>query len=330
MRFSIRFNSASGDVRQVVRLAAQAEAVGFETVWYCQDLLRRDAWVVLTAIAAATERIRIGTAIVNPFTSDPAELAMRAATLQEFSRGRFVLGIGPGEQSFLDWVGRRASLPRTGLAEAVGLIRRLLRGEVAAARGRVFTWTDEAFMRMPLPSPSPPIYLGGQGRRMIELMGEIGDGGLPVLFPPDYLTDVLSYVRAGAARSGRDPDDVDIAGCIWYSVAQQADAARAVLRPLVAYYGPALRPQVLKSAGLHPDDFEPVRRATASGEAEAAVTDAMFRLAVIGTPEDVIRHLEALRDKGLRHVNLGPPLGPDPAEALRLTGEFVIPALRDR
>jgi 5,10-methylenetetrahydromethanopterin reductase len=183
---------------------------------------------------------------------------------------------------------------------------------------------------MPVPAPAPPIYIGGQGRRMIELMGEIGDGGLPVLFPPDYLPHVLARVRAGAVRAGRNPETVDVSGCIWYSLAGHAGAAHDALRPLIAYYGPVLRAEVLETAGLSPEEFAPVKRAQASGRAEAAVTDRMFRLAVSGSPEDIVTQLAALAAKGLRHVNIGPPLGPDPEEALRLTGAQVIPALRNR
>src|SRR5690349_1745148 len=135
MRFGIRFNGDTGPLSHVVRLAALAEAAGFDDVWYCQDLMKRDAWIALTAIALATSRVRVGTAIVNPFSCDPAELAMRAATLHEVSGGRCVLGIGAGEQSYLGWIGRRQARPATGVREAVSLLRRLLAGEAAARDG---------------------------------------------------------------------------------------------------------------------------------------------------------------------------------------------------
>src|SRR5579862_3269047 len=100
LRFGIRLNNAFGSVQEVVELARLAEQAGFDVIWYCHDLFLRDAWVTLTAVAAATSRIQLGTCIVNPFTDDPAEIAMHAATLQEYSEGRFILGIGPGEPKF--------------------------------------------------------------------------------------------------------------------------------------------------------------------------------------------------------------------------------------
>ncbi|MDR7519185.1 MAG: LLM class flavin-dependent oxidoreductase, partial [Armatimonadota bacterium] len=105
LRFGLRFNSGSGTIREVVRWAQLAEDAGFDDLWYCQDLMQRDAWVALTAVASATRRIRIGTCIVNPFSASPAEIAMRAASLQEYSEGRFVLGIGPGDPPYLAWAG---------------------------------------------------------------------------------------------------------------------------------------------------------------------------------------------------------------------------------
>jgi 5,10-methylenetetrahydromethanopterin reductase len=133
LRFGLRFNSASGAIRDVVRWARQAEDLGFDHFWYCHDLMQRDAWVVLTAVAAATHRIRVGTCIANPFTANPAELAMRAASLQELSGGRFVLGLGPGDPPYLEWVGLRQPRPLTGLREAVTILRARVHG--MAARG---------------------------------------------------------------------------------------------------------------------------------------------------------------------------------------------------
>src|SRR3990172_707483 len=213
LRFGIRFNSAAGPIRDVVRWAQLAESLGFDDLWYCPDLLQRDAWVALTAVASATKRLRIGTCIANPVSSSPAELARRAASLQEFSEGRFVLGIGPGDPPVLDWVGLRQRRPLTGLREAVRLLRVLLRGEAAASGAAVFgRWTEEARLRFPLPAVPVPIYIGGQGPKALEFMGEAGDGGLPIVFPPETIDGVITHARAGAARAGRSLEGFDLGG----------------------------------------------------------------------------------------------------------------------
>lgn len=334
LRFGIRFNSDSGAIPQVVELARRAEAAGFDDVWVCHDLFKRDAWITLTAIAAATRRIRLGTAIVNPFTADPSELAMRAASLQEVSGGRFILGIGPGEQSYLRWAGRATRRPAAGVREAVHLIRGLLEGRRMPFDGRVFgAWTSDAYLRMGPPGPRVPVYVGGQGPAMLRLMGQVGDGALPILFPPENAPRVVAAIREGAEAAGRPPDAVDICGCIWYALGEDAEAARQVLRPLIAGYGPALRADILASVGLTPADFAAIGEAMRAGDrarAESLVTEPMYRLAIAGDPATVTARLAALRDAGISHINIGPPLGPNPARAIEITGDHVLPRLRPR
>lgn len=332
MRFGIRFNSDSGTIREVVRYAQLAEELGFDDFWYCQDLMKRDAWVTLTAVAAATRRIRVGTCIVNPFSASPAEIAMAAASLQEYSDGRFVLGIGPGDPPYLEWVGLRQRRPVTGLAEAVTLLRRLLAGDEAAHDGAIFSgWRPGARMRFPLPAQPIPIYIGGQGPRVLELMGELGDGGLPILFPPETIDAVRERVAAGAARAGRGLAGFDLAACVWWSVAATRREAEEALRYLIAYYGPSLRAETLAPIGLAPEDFAPVRAAWQAGamaRAMALLTPPMFRLAIYGDPDEMVERLRWLVDRGVTQINIGPPLGPDPERALRVTGERVLARLR--
>ena len=332
MRFGIRFNGDSGTIREIARWAQLAESLGFDDFWYCQDLMKRDAWVALTAVAGATSRIRVGTCIVNPFSASPAEIAMRAASLQEYSEGRFVLGIGPGDPPYLDWVGLRQSQPRAGLAEAVAILRRLLRGEEAAFDGQVFRgWQPGARLRFALPERPIPIYIGGQGPRVLELMGEGGDGGLPILFPPETIDFVRERIQAGAARAGRSLDGFDLAACVWWSVAATRRAAEDALRYLIAYYGPSLRAETLAPIGLAPEDFGRVRAAWQAGAMERAMgllTPAMFGLAIYGDPADMVARLRWLADRGVTQINIGPPLGPDPEQALRITAEQVIARMR--
>jgi 5,10-methylenetetrahydromethanopterin reductase len=330
VRFGIRFNSDSGSIKDVVRWAQLAESLGFDFFWYCQDLMKRDAWVALTAVAASTKHIRIGTCIVNPFTSSPAEIAMRAASLQEFSEGRFALGIGPGDPPYLDWVGLRQDQPRTGLAEAVTILRQLLNGEEVNFDGMVFKWKS-AQMRMPLPAQPIPIYIGGQGPRVLELMGELGDGGLPIVFPPETIDHVVQRVRAGALRR-RSPFSIlhsqfDLAACVWWSLAKTRAEAEDALRYLIAYYGPSLCAETLAPIGLAPSDFDAIRRAWQMGDMQRAMgllTPDMFRLAIFGSPEDMIAKIRWLQSKGVTQINIGPPLGPDREWALRATAEMVM------
>lgn len=332
MRFGIRFNSESGTIHEIVRRAQLAEELGFDDVWYCQDLMKRDAWVALTAIAAATSRVRVGTCIVNPFSSSPAELAMRSATLQEFSNGRFVLGIGPGDPPYLDWVGLKQARPRAGVAESVAIIRALLAGAPIPDELAVFAgWNTQAKLRMTLPQVPVPIYIGGQGPKILELSGEVADGSLPIVFPPETIDFVRERIAVGAARAGRSLEGFDLAACVWWSVAETRREAEDALRYLIAYYGPSLREETLGPIGLAPSDFDAVRLAWQSGDMQKAMgllDERMFRLAIYGDPDAMLERVRWLAAKGVTQVNLGPPLGPNAEQALRITGQQVIARMR--
>lgn len=330
LRFGVRFNSASGTVPEVVRWAQLAEALGFDDVWYCQDLMQRDAWIALTAIAVGTRRIRVGTCIANPFSAHPAELAMRAGTLQELTGGRFVLGLGPGDPPALARAGLRPRRPLAGLREAVTIVRALLHGDEVSWKGQVFRGWSRARLRFPVPTPVP-IYIGGQGPRVLEYMGEAGDGGLPIAFPPEAIEGAVARVRAGAARAGRSLAGFDLAACVWWSMADDPRAAQEALRPLIAYYGPSLRGEVLAPVGLSPEDFRAIRAALQAGDftrAAALVTSPMFRLGITGEPATMAERVRWLHTRGVTQVNIGPPLGPDTERALRLTAARVLACFR--
>ncbi len=329
LTFSISLNSGHGPTENAVKYAIMSENAGLDCVWYCQDLFQRDVWVFLTAAAANTNRIHLGTGIVTPYTVNPAELVMHAATLDEYSKGRVRLGISVGAIEFLKWVGIDARRPLTAMRESFDLIRRLLKGERVEHNGKVFKgWTHDAYLRFPAFRDSIPLYLGAQSRRMLELIGEIADGGLPLLFPPEYFDTVLGHISTGASRVGRTLKDIDVVGCIWFSVSKDSEAAKDALRNLVTFYGPHLATEMIAKIGLSSSDFDPIREAYAERNQEKArslMTDRMADIAIHGTPDECIDRLAKLVDKGLTHVRFGPPLGPKPEETIRLIGNEILP-----
>ncbi len=326
MKFSLRFNNDL-PARDYIALARLAEDMGFDQFWISDDLFLRSAPVLLTAVAGATTRIQIGTCIVNPYTLHPAEMAMMAATLDELSGGRFLLGVASGASEFLKWVGIPAEKPLTAVVETMQVLKRLFAGERAPFVGSFVQWTDEAYLRFP--SRPVPIYLGALSPKMLEALGEHADGGLPLLLPPEHYTTVLPYIQAGAARAGRSLDQIDLAACIWCSLSDDRDAAQAALADKIAYYGHAMSALIWERLGLTQDDFRPIEnavmRARDLAKARALVTPQMLRIGVVGTPFDLIERLEPLVAQGVRHLSFGPPLGPDPAHAIRLIGQHIIP-----
>ncbi|MCY4070931.1 MAG: LLM class flavin-dependent oxidoreductase [Chloroflexi bacterium] len=332
MKFSLRFNNDL-PARDYVTYAQAAETVGFDQFWVSNDLFLRSAPVILSAIATATERIEIGTCILNPYTIHPAEIAMFAATLDELSGGRFNLGISSGAEDFIGWLGLDFDLPRTRIVESIHAINMLTSNKNAATRGRVLCWTEEAWLRFES-RRRVPIYLGAMSPKMLEEIGAIADGGLPLLFPPEHYQNVLPHVERGLQRAGRNLDDIDLAACIWCSISADQAAAEAVLADKIAYYGHAMSPLILGQMGLTQKDFEPIRRAYhLEGDTEGArrmVTSRMLRIGIAGATDALIERLEGLAELGVRHLSFGPPLGPDILGTIHAIGRDVIPRYKKR
>jgi 5,10-methylenetetrahydromethanopterin reductase len=325
MRYSLRLNN---DLRipEYIALAQAAEAAGFDQIWVSNDLFLRSGPVILAAIAQATTRLEIGTGILNPYTMDPAEIAMMAATLDELSGNRFNLGLAAGAGDFLNWIGLEQRRPLAAMRESITAMRALLAGDSAKVDGRFLHWIDEAYLRFDAPRVTP-IYVGAMGPKMLKLAGEIANGVLPLLFPPEHYFSVKPLVDRGIARRNPALGELDFAVCIWVSLSDDAAAARRVLAQKIAYYGHALGPLILDRLGLVREDFAPIEQAImAERDEEKAISlvdERMLRIGIVGQPADVIERLDPLVVAGAAHLSFGPPLGPDPLESVQLLGQVI-------
>jgi 5,10-methylenetetrahydromethanopterin reductase len=325
MRFSLRLNNDLPP-QEYVTLAQAAEAAGFDQFWVSNDLFLRSDIPILTQVALRTERIHVGTGILNPYTIHPAETAMLAATLDEISGNRFLLGLAAGAGDFLDWVGIEQTRPLIAMRETITAIRGLLQGERVALDGQFLHWSEEAYLRFDPPRVTP-IYLGAMGPKMLSLAGELADGVLPLLFPPEHYFGVEPFVTQGTAM--RDPQlaPLDFAACIWVSLSEDRAAARRVLAQKIAYYGHALGELIYRRLGVDREEFYPIEQALQVERDEeraiALVDDRMLRIGIVGSPADVIERLEPLVSAGVDHLSFGPPLGPDPLEAVILLGQVI-------
>ena len=329
MKFSIRLNNDL-PVGDYLRLARTAESSGFDQFWVSNDLFIKSGPVILSAIATATKRIGLGSCILNPYTIHASEIAMFAATMDELSGNRFHLGLAAGARDFMDWVGLEHRRPLAAVRETVDVVSRLLSGESAEIQGEFHRFGPKAYLRFAA-SRRTPIYIGALGPRMLELAGEVGDGVLPLLFPPEHYFTVRPLIEKG--RSKRAPEtDFDFAACVWVSIASDRGAATRVLAEKIAYYGHALSPLILERLSLTAEDFAPIQKAISEDrdvdKACALVDERMLRIGVVGEAKDLIARLEPLVEAGVRHLSFGPPLGPDPELAIRQLGREVIPYFR--
>jgi 5,10-methylenetetrahydromethanopterin reductase len=330
MKFSLRLNNDL-PVQTYVRLAQLAEKAGFDQFWVSDDLFLRSAPVILSAVAGATSKIEIGTCIVNPYTLNPAEMAMMAATLDELSNGRFNLGLSSGAGDFLGWIGIEQKRPRTAVVETVQVIKQLMRGERAALDGRTLKWTEEAYLRF-RPLREVPIYIGAMSPKMLNEIGHYADGGLPLLLPPEHIRNVMPHIEQGAQEAGRDMSEIDAAACIWVSVSNNQSAAEDVLREKIAYYGHAFSETILAQVGLTHADFVEIDKAVAQEndieKGKALITEQMLQIGVAGTAKTIIPRLEHLASLGAKHISFGPPLGPDLEGAIETLSQEVLPYFR--
>jgi 5,10-methylenetetrahydromethanopterin reductase len=321
VRFSIRLNN-DWPVADYPELAKIAEEAGFDQFWVSHDLFFRSSPVILASVANATERIQIGTCIVNPYTVHPSELAMTAATLDELSGGRFNLGIGAGAGEFLKWLGMPQERPLKTTRDAIQAINAVLSGEP------VDGWEPEAYLRFKA-KRRVPIYLAAFSPNMLRLIGEVADGALPLLFPPEHYDTVYPLVEEGARSAGRSMEEIDFAACVWCSIGYDRAAAEDVLKDKIAYYGHALSPLIWDRLGVTQEDFRPIEQALMTErdveKARSLVDERMLRIGIAGSPEEVIARLESLVQRGVKHLSFGPPLGPEPEEAIRTLGKEILP-----
>jgi 5,10-methylenetetrahydromethanopterin reductase len=316
-------------VAELTALAVAAEDAGFDQVWVSNDLFLRSALVLAATVAARTSRIAVGIGVMNPYSVHPAELAMAAATLQEASGGRFLLGLGAGAEQFLGWAGIPRTAPLATTRTAVVTLRALL-GHPDADRALLPDWARQpadAALKFPVETPVP-VYVGAMGPRMLAMAGMHADGALPLLYPPETYPAARAAVASGAVSADRD---VDVPACFWVSLSDDPAAARDALAEKLAYYGSSFGAELLAAAGLRPADFEAAARLAHAGRPAAAlIDDRMLSLGVAGDTAGVIARCQGLRALGAEHLSFGPPLGPDPVAAIGRLGDGVLPALRAR
>src|SRR5918997_1243963 len=198
-------------------LVREAEELGFDSVW-AAEAYGSDAATVLSWLASQTKRIRIGSAIFQLPARSPAMCAMTAATLDNISDGRMILGIGAsGPQVAEGWHGQRFRKQIQRTREYIEIVRKALARERVEYDGEIFT--------LPLPEgpgkalkltihpvqERVPIYLAAIGPNNTRLAGEIADGWIPMLFSPEHVGEFRPLLKEGAARAGRSLDGFDVA-----------------------------------------------------------------------------------------------------------------------
>jgi 5,10-methylenetetrahydromethanopterin reductase len=306
-------------VSETVDYGVAAERAGFDTVFLSHHYNNRDQFAGLTALAGATDDVALGPGVANPYETHPVTLASRMATLDEYSDGRGVFGIGPGDAQTLSNLGFERERPLRRVLESFRVARRLWAGERVDHDG-TFQAAGAALNYAPGPVP---VYVGAQGPHMTRMAAKHADG---VLFngahPRDYEW-ASERVAEGLADRPDEYGEFDFAAYAPVSVASEAEAARAEARYPVAFVVGSASEPLLDRHGIDREAASAVGEAVASGEFSTAadsVTDRMLEsFAIAGTPEEVEKQVEAVLDYADSFVSAS-PLGPDLSEAIPLAG----------
>jgi F420-dependent oxidoreductase-like protein len=307
------------DQLQVVQ---EAERLGYDSVW-AAEAYGSDAVTVLAWLAAQTSQIRLGSAIFQMPARSAAMTAMTAATLDELSGGRVLLGIGTsGPQVAEGWHGQRFGRQLQRTREYVAVVRKALAREKLEFHGET--------IELPLPDGpgkalhlmiSPvqeqiPIYLAAIGPKNTALAGEIADGWIPTFFSPEHVDGLRELLEEGAARSGRSLDGFDIAPTVNSFVSDDIEMARNVMRPVLALYigGMGSREQNFYNKLVQRYGFEDAAKEIQDlyldgkkAEAGAAIPAELIDLVSLCGPRDAVRdRIAAFRDAGVGTLMVTP------------------------
>jgi 5,10-methylenetetrahydromethanopterin reductase len=243
------------DLRDGLDYARYAELHGFEGVWQAESRLVRDAIVPMAAYAAVTERIKVGSGVINNWTRNIGLLAATFLTLDDLAPNRIICGIGAWWDPLARNVGIERKKPLTAMRETVITMRRLLNMENVTFQGE-FVHVDHIELDVVHGRREPrnvPILIGATGDKMMELTGEIADGVvLNYCVPPEYNLKALDQLDAGARRSGRRVDDLDRPQLVVCSVDNDHDRAIDTTRELLTQYL-AQQPHIAQASGVSPD-----------------------------------------------------------------------------
>jgi F420-dependent oxidoreductase-like protein len=305
-----------------LNIVQEAEGLGYDSVW-AAEAYGSDTATVLGWLAGQTSRIRLGSGIFQMPARSPAMTAMTAATIDQLSGGRMILGIGSsGPQVAEGWHGQRFAHQLQRTREYVAVVR------MALARERVEFHGET--LELPLPDgpgkalkltikpvqDQIPIYLAAIGPKNTALAGEIADGWIPTLFSPEHVTELRPLLEEGAARSGRSLEGFDMAPTVNVFVTDDLEAARNAMRPFIALYvgGMGSRKQNFYNALVRRYGFEDAAQTIQDlylegkrDEAMAAIPDELIDMVSLCGPKDVVRdRLAVYREAGVGTLGVTP------------------------
>lgn len=296
------------DLRDGLDYVRYAEQRGFEAVWQAESRLVRDAIVPMAAYAAVTERLKVGSGVINNWTRNIGLLAATYLTLDDLAPDRVICGIGAWWDPLARNVGIERRKPLTAMRETVEVLRRLLRMERVTFHGE-FVHVDGIELDVVHGRREPrnvPIMIGATGDKMMEMTGEIADGCvLNYCVPPEYNDNALELLEAGAKKAGRSLSDLDTPQLVVCSVDHDHYKAIDTTRELLTQYL-AQQPHIAKASGVAQqvvDEIQSILGWPATKEqirkAKHLVPEELIlRISASGTPQEARVKVEEYKRHG--------------------------------
>lgn len=327
---SPNFPSAWEQVMEKVRIA---DRLGYDSIWLGESW-GYELFTSMADLVRVTSRIKIGAGIANIFSRSPALIASTAATLDERSGGRIILGLGPSGANVIEhWHGVPFQKPVRRTREYVEIIRMILRGEKLVYHGEMFNLERGFKLRFTPPRPDLPIYIAAMGPKNVVQSGEISDGVLPVYWPGNKWGELRQQLDEGAAIAGRPPHSAAIAPYLTSAILDENmdEEQRAAIRfaaasPLAYYIGKmgVYYAQMLTRNGFGAD-VEAVKEGWKTGMKSAvdAVSPDLFNATTLmGTPAEIVARLDQWVAAGVDEPLISMP-GGTVAEAEARLGAFM-------
>jgi alkanesulfonate monooxygenase SsuD/methylene tetrahydromethanopterin reductase-like flavin-dependent oxidoreductase (luciferase family) len=330
MKLGLIFPGGGMKIRDMLTIGKEAEGAGFSSLYVTEAW--RSGFVPLTALAMATQQVRLGTYVLNAYGRSPLFTGMSAIDLDEISGGRLFLGVGSGNRHINeDWQGVPHVEPYQKMKEYIECLKRIVRTPIGTPmryEGKIHRmhWT-------PAVQPfreSIPIYLSAIFPRMVKVAGQVADGvAIGAMGSAEYLREVLQpRVREAAVQAGRDPQSLGYVMAIFVSVSEEREQARQSAREAICrlfsplphpYYDFLLREQGFSAAADAAQKLVPIGKLKQS--ADAIPDEAIDRLTIAGTPDECrkrIAQYEGIVDEVICvNVSYAAPSARDPLGSYR-------------
>ncbi|MFP6836202.1 MAG: LLM class flavin-dependent oxidoreductase [Pseudomonadales bacterium] len=309
-------------LEQTVERLKWAEDNGYADAWF-SDSGAPDTLTQVAAVAHHTSAIRIGVAVTPVYTRTPAVIAASANVLGQLLPGRFIMGLGSSSQTIMGrWNGIALDKPLTRVKETALMVRSMLNGEKSDFDGE--TLFSKGYRQDPIDNP-PPIYLAALRPKMIEMAAEVGDGVIFNLWPQSVLPKMMEHVKIGAARAGKNWEDVEIVNRAMVLCTDDKAGARNLFRAAFApYYATPVYNAFLAWSG-YSDAAGTITKGWAAKDramTAAALSDELIdEIAIIGTEDEVRARIQADADGGV-HTHIIAPMPAAPEDVQRTFEAF--------